>query len=46
MKNLCRDFYSAVNNQNFKALQEVMSESCRTALTAEDLKWLLGNVAK
>ena len=41
MVNLCKEFYNALNNQDAKALRELMSESCRTALTLEDLKKLL-----
>jgi hypothetical protein len=41
MKNLCKDFYNAVNNHDAKALQDSMSASCRSALTTEDVKDLM-----
>ena len=46
MKNLCRDFYNAVNNHDTGTLQELMAKSCRTVLTPGDLKELFEDRAK
>ena len=41
IKNLCRDYYNAINNQDFKALQDVLSESGRKVLSVEDVKGIV-----
>ncbi len=40
MQNLCGTFYNALNNQDTKALLEIMSDSCRAGLTPEALRKL------
>ena len=46
MKNLCMDYYNAINNQDAEGLRATMSESCRAALRPEDLKKYLDGGAK
>ena len=45
LKNVATDFYNALNHQDAEAMLATMSESCRAALKAEDLKALFAGGA-
>lgn len=41
IKNVCKDFYSALNSQDTQGIQDLLPESCRSVLTTEDLKKII-----
>jgi hypothetical protein len=46
IKNLCREFYNGLNNQDANALYNLLATSCQKALSIEDMKKLSDGNAK